>query len=447
MMKAVRRLIKAAQMRKKLNNKGLSLVEIIVAVVIFAAAVAPTMRLFSSAVGNNARSREQQRALAVAESTIESFKAYSIKDLCLQFGTTPGSAAQGTALAANSDAFKGVSYDGSTTLSVEALQGSTNVVAVDTEKQLNYDATHYNFKIKNAIEEEKRYDVEIEVNKQGDFQILEMKEMNPYTDAVIKRKSNDLTDLETKLYGKAQDDLAALANPADMVSGGTKILDTVNISSVDRKINITTATSGAAEIVKLTIDYDFALTYSYKYVSTGSGIKTKTGQSVSGTIQHDFGAGTSVFEEIVYDNSASIASAGGDLEGIYLYYEPMYAGVIGATSATDTINIDTSGVGTPVEVRVIKQKASGVSDTALQVYEDSYSLAVNGASNATLFHNLSKRIVGTGNLTPSLGGFSVTKSLEEDTKNDQGLLYDITVKVYKAGETDVIAAFRGTMNN
>lgn len=448
-MMAVRRLLKAVKMRKKLNSKGLSLVEIIVAVVVFAAAVAPTMRLFSSAVGNNSRSREQQRALAVAESTMESFKAYTVKDLCVQFGAVPGSASAGAAYATNTGAFKGVSYDAATALSVQASGSGGALPALNADESLNHEVTDYTFTIKDAIQEGQKYDVTVDLVRIAAPQTMNMKEQNPYTDAVVQRKSDDITDIKLKIYAKAQESLDALANPADMISGGSKTLESVTISSVDRKITLTAETDGAAEKVKEEIVYDYEASYTYKYV-TSSGAKTKTGPVISGTIQHVFNEATGATEELVYDNSATIASAGGRLEEINLYYCPMYAGAVGATSATDTIEIDTSAVagGTePVVIHVVKQKLFGISDTLLNIYETGYHVNVTGSSDAVLYHNLSESLTGVGTIyPPTITNFAKDCGLEEELE-EKGLIYSVAVNVYKAGDTNAVANFSGTMNN
>ena len=64
----------------KLNNKGFSLIEVLVAVVILALVAGPILMAFVMSARFNARARETQRVSAVAESVMEEFKGMSIAD-------------------------------------------------------------------------------------------------------------------------------------------------------------------------------------------------------------------------------------------------------------------------------------------------------------------------------------------------------------------------------
>lgn len=64
----------------KLNNKGFSLVEVLVAVIILALVAGPILMAFVMSARFNARARENQRISTVAESVMEEFKGLSIKD-------------------------------------------------------------------------------------------------------------------------------------------------------------------------------------------------------------------------------------------------------------------------------------------------------------------------------------------------------------------------------
>ncbi|MBQ0043145.1 MAG: hypothetical protein KBS85_07525 [Lachnospiraceae bacterium] len=63
---------------KKLNNKGASLVEILVAVVIFSFAVAPVMSSFIVSANMTAKASIRQRATNAAQQIMENFKAYPL---------------------------------------------------------------------------------------------------------------------------------------------------------------------------------------------------------------------------------------------------------------------------------------------------------------------------------------------------------------------------------
>lgn len=72
--------------RRQLNdNRGFSLVELLIAVVILAIIAIPLMRLFVSSTRINVKSRTTLRATTVAQDIMEGLKAYNIEELKEQF--------------------------------------------------------------------------------------------------------------------------------------------------------------------------------------------------------------------------------------------------------------------------------------------------------------------------------------------------------------------------
>ncbi|MBR0148809.1 MAG: prepilin-type N-terminal cleavage/methylation domain-containing protein [Lachnospiraceae bacterium] len=69
----------------KTDNRGFSLVEVLVAMVIIALVVAPIAALFSSSVRMNMVSKRRMNAVGIAEDTMEAIKANSVSDLCYKF--------------------------------------------------------------------------------------------------------------------------------------------------------------------------------------------------------------------------------------------------------------------------------------------------------------------------------------------------------------------------
>lgn len=425
--------------RKQLNNKGLSLVEVIIAIVILAIAVAPTLRLFASSTSFNARSREQQRAITLAESVMESFKAYSMKDLCLQFGAGGGGAP-----------FKGVSSDASTTRAVTA-PGAPGAAILDAKNELNPAISAYNFTINGALQEGKRYDVTVDVSKVSTEQVLKENEINAYTDAVIQIPESFLTDAFVTISQKATADLSGKAAPADMITGGTRSISSVKIASLKRVIDVIAVDDGSGEKVALSITYEYTGTYSYSYVTKTVGNKTVTGNLFTGTFQHDFDAPNGVYSLNAYDNHGTIASTGGKLENIYLYYFPIYKDAVDVTTVTDIINIDGATLGgtEPLPVHITKQQATYYSLTSMPSYEAVYHVTVNGAGNLALENNLNTCLSSTTTIVPVpvISGFVSADTLQEGILEDKGVIYNVEVKVYKTGETDVLASYSGTMND
>lgn len=81
-------------MRKKfrirMDDNGLSLVELLIAVVILAVIVAPLLHAFVTAARVNAISKKELRETALAQDIMEGLKAYSVEDLAYQFNYPTG---------------------------------------------------------------------------------------------------------------------------------------------------------------------------------------------------------------------------------------------------------------------------------------------------------------------------------------------------------------------
>ena len=66
---------------KRLNNSGMSLVEVIVAMTIFAIVTVPVLHALTTSAVYNQKARRRQNVTALAESVMENFKGYSIDSL------------------------------------------------------------------------------------------------------------------------------------------------------------------------------------------------------------------------------------------------------------------------------------------------------------------------------------------------------------------------------
>lgn len=438
-------ILKTRKMRRKLNDKGMSLVEVMIAVVILAIAVGATMRLFVDSASYDARSRQHQRAIAVAESAMESFKAYDLDELCLQFGAGSGGAV-----------FNGVSSDGLTTRTVTASNSSgLTVDPLDAEDELNDEVTNYYFTIDDAIEDGKRYDVKINVTRADAREMFDMKSINTYTDAVVQFPESETAGINAKIQGEALTDLAGVSLPSDIISGGSLSISNVNISSLERKFKLEIvhdATTDSDQVV-MAIDYIYSGTYDYQYVSSSSGVQTVSGRPFSGTKQHVFDETTGQTTLSVYDNSGTIATSDGKIKNMYFYYYPMYADAVEATSAKDIIEVNGGTIpadsDSQVQVHIAKQKATLYGSTLFNTYEATYHVETTGAGNVALDSNLDECLSGTGTTipVPVTSGYSENKTLMSGSKETKGVLYNVEVLVYNANETDVIATYKGTMNN
>ena len=73
--------MRVKRMWKRLNNSGMSLVEVIVAMTIFAVVTVPVLHALTTSAVYNQKARRRQNVTALAESVMENFKGYSIDSL------------------------------------------------------------------------------------------------------------------------------------------------------------------------------------------------------------------------------------------------------------------------------------------------------------------------------------------------------------------------------
>lgn len=71
--------------KRQLNNKGFSLVELLIAVAILAIIVIPTMKLFVTSAKFNFKSRKSLRTTTIAQDIMEGLRAYNIDEIKDQF--------------------------------------------------------------------------------------------------------------------------------------------------------------------------------------------------------------------------------------------------------------------------------------------------------------------------------------------------------------------------
>lgn len=67
--------------RRKLNNEGFSLIELLIAIVILSIIVVPLLHSFVTSARTNAKSRNTMHATAIAEDVMEQFEAHSLEEM------------------------------------------------------------------------------------------------------------------------------------------------------------------------------------------------------------------------------------------------------------------------------------------------------------------------------------------------------------------------------
>ena len=478
----------------KMNQRGMTLVEVLVAVAILAVVIIPTLHIFASTSATNLRSRQRQRATSVAEGTMESFKAYNLEQLCKQFASRN---------------FPGVEYiSGTTSMGVEAVYNPDSPSPTyvnpfrtdDTRSEFVDNADLYMFKVRKTASEGQYYDVDIYVTPAyapGNPDVQKMDDANAYSDAII-------TDLGVDFNDDALDGLKDMAaekweDNFPYPSAVSKEIVETKITNFHRVIDLEVNDNGRVQTVtmKVTCTGDAEVKYKYKLTAAASEVETSVTYS-------DLELEVVLNEEedaaepkvlTVFDNTAIIDAAEGDgldpklskLNQIYLYYFPAYSEQCGS-GAKDEINISGNltdlydrsaapGVSGPtanadsralgygsLKVCIAKQAAAGLSEVELSNSEATYQVTVNNTVNGgvvELRSNLTENLSSIGDIEvapPIITNFASTGTIREALSGRVPLLYNVDIRVYEAGTPEeekakdaaddyvAVAKFSGTMN-
>ena len=399
----------------QLNNKGLTFVEILVAVTMLTIVSLVFLRCISQTAFYNQRAREKQSALNLAQSLMEGFKAYDLGSIDAQFGSS-----------IQSD-FKMYNLEGSAAQSMSATgsYGLNRVKINGVEYDARISMTEYTPAVSSVVA------------KTG---LVESDIPNKYTDAIYCGK--EISAEQQMIYGKVAEvirdtDQITNMDPAKKAGMSVATLDMNNLEFLDttRSLDVTVNSD------KVTVAVSYSIKFTYEYDKVGGG--TEEYISEVNTITDT--------EVICFDNSTT----GVTLGNVYLYYYPAYnsnqGGQVKCTS--DVINI-ANNTGNNKKVYVIKQHNRALSSGELAICEGSYTpKVVQSGSAVTLYHNLKENLSGSGSSSYDKSGSITDKENYLDNANatkasrtQKTLLYNVNISIYKTGETNPIYVLKGTVN-
>lgn len=449
-----------SQRKRKLNNRGLSLVEVMVGIVILAIVTGPLLSSFVSAMRFNQRAKERQRTTTAAQSIMEGFKAYDVEALCWQFS---GDAAYPFRVIANVNPAAGVPSGEEGAVWEEALSDRDGDGVPDTSIVLQADGTyafkpasdgHYAFAMQNisfkidASDTAKLYDARVEIRPKaplpdadfnGTKEMVSFENMNSYLDAVYKQPASQDQLAYTQILNLLLDEL----NDQDESEQEFLLedLDTDKLYvSKTMEVLIESPSAGVCIVsVKTTYHYE---TVHYPYEAADG---SEQELLFSGELD---AAGSPT---VIYNNELT-AAEGARLENVYLYYYPAYKNVADVKINAETVLLQNNS-GEGKNIYLIKQVNGLLSNGRLLTCENSYTPTVSGGgSTIYLYHNLNQNLAGGATVgTVTMGG--VTENTQVVGKNPEHLLYEVVVSVYKAGAAangfpaeDCLLELNGSMN-
>lgn len=367
------------KMKKKLNNAGMTLIEVLIAMVILAVAIAPLMRSFVQVAYYGNKGRSLQQTSGIAQTVMENCKAYNMKAIQLKFANRTLIAHDYTSGASWIDASSGDDYhyfiDGMTVdnreVGMEILIKPMNTkdasgIAMPFEADfMNYDNVN---DVMDAVFVPQH--TMATTHSTSNFRELEREIcLNDLLMAVlshIKTADNTLTLSEFDLW-------------TDYIRSGPNRGEL----AFKRDIEIETYSEGGFDKVKVTYIYQLIVNDSvYDYTDAVTGApKTITIPASSMTKQDS---------AIIYDNTATKVNNAA-LERIYFYYYPAFKDYdnYDFPCVEDKITIK-NNIGKDVDFYLIKQNNPAIADNKEELLEDGYDVKVQvqGENVVNLYHNL-----------------------------------------------------------
>lgn len=391
--------------KQNIGNRGMTLVEVIVAMAVLTIIIIPVMRSFVYSARYNAKAHSLQKATVAAQTIMENFKAYAVDDICQQF-------ADGNFMVGSESP---VSY-------YEAVHDPTTFQHTYLIGDISYNGNVYDAQV-----------ILIPSTSLAPISMNTYMDSDAYCDAVYMVEAGSAYDIYNTVINEVQTAWSAVTDKADTEP---EDFDTENIV-FERRIEINIESSG-----KTTVAETYSYSTSYVY-NTESATNTF---SYSGHVMMDDDPSDGIDSPIViYDNSGTKEASGGRaiLKNVYYYFYPLY------TSSESDHWIDSdkvvvnSNYGENVNFYAIKQKSS-ISETELKVREEKAynSERINFALNGqlTMYDNLRVN-VGDQNAaavsitapTLSSGATRIGSMHPDASVINKVLIYDIEVRLYRGG--------------
>lgn len=425
----------------KLNNAGMSLIELLVAIAIMAVALVPLLFSFVNVAKYNARAREMQQTTALAHTVMENCKAYSMEDIKTQ------------------------------------MTGGTFLTGVPAS-QIYYDVANSTYYLTGVTAENGTYDVSLKftphsfvsgASATGD--ILNTESINPYLDAVFTPMGTqfnvDFPDGSSANYTAAELDQLAYLNALQVISENMKAVTeadlgtgkgvTLSESFIENSFKDNSPSNPnynkftTSRIIRILMwnpsDHEAVnVYYEYEFKTTDGKFYYKHTKEDGTEVTYECDANsTPTYSTIIYSNSlTNDVTHPTKIENLYFFYYPGYGGALSVFPlASDEMVVSNQlADGTrQIDVYLIKQKNPAYNDSNLSIVEASYATKVTGLYNGSytsgtnIYHNFDVNL--GGGTTPYNASSWFTSNLNIMPKlvptESKVLMYDVELNIYNTG--------------
>lgn len=379
---------------KKLNNRGFSLLELLIAVLILSIITVPLLHTYVTASRTAAKSRQAGDATAAAQNIVEAIQANSVSSV----------------LSSDSAAVAGLFGMGG---SASAAADQVNLTGITSGSSA--------------------FDAKVTLNPlpySGDGGI-NTKEITQYTamDAAYVQETGNL-------------DPDKVALDEFTTQSGYLLPD-----DKQRTIELTISSFASADAGKTGVQAALRFHYIFGYYET----TTVNGVSATEYRTMDIDSGTySLFP-------AGYTVQTGTPFSVYLLFNPYYDGTMGAYQ--DEITVSNTG-NLPCSVFLVKQKTSATTAAKESIYRAQVLLRESHIADSvnfftSVFSNIGQNLAGDGAIAGSqisyrkfyssvyyvTGSFGSGQLVDRERENR---LYQITVRLYPAGSTDLLTTVQAT---
>ena len=468
-------MLKCSNQKRKLNNKGMTLVEIIVTITILALVSGILLSAFVSVMRTSTKSRDVHRATTVAQNIMEGINLKKAEEMAYQFNY-PITKDSAGADVDNFSVYPASMFQYSTGDSVGELFEWTDPVSGDVSTEVvtssyslsdyealadaydiagansaymsditsgNYDFLQdengkYIYYMRNIMNDGRYYNAKITLDASAykstgssglttnEDEIIFVPTIDSTYDAVEVMKDDlDLTSL----------DQMKLNNPGEAKADGSNLCRTIEVT-IENALMV-----GPSEEYRTTIKVDY-----YYYIQRNDGTFSIPIQTI----------GTNT----VFENAGMEAEK--QLRSIYLYYYPLYNSTF--SNCKDIIKIKNPN-SMDIDVYIIKQEPSsgGMTPQTLASKEQTYGVTLNveepdfnaqGKSHIILHtnwdENLAEVYTGMSYTTNQAiykrNGYLVTEDMfgKTDIKNKKAYdrMFDVKVEIYKSEECSDLSTFK-----
>jgi prepilin-type N-terminal cleavage/methylation domain-containing protein len=449
----------------KKNNKGFSLVELIVTVTILAVIVAPLLRAFVVSAQTNAKAKERLRATNLAQNIMEDIEAYGLEEIAKQINSKGFKLIGNEASAAytSSELYKSTatstSYSVATTTDsttsqfdfIEKTSATSSCLLVDADSgTYKFQGTQnangcYYFAIGGIKSDGKEYDALITLTPAS---VGTVTDADGNTSSINDQYLADITAIDSSssfVFTCSQSDVSSDMESIKTEFGGkivNKATDAVIEASDyirDIKRTITVELDGTDYVTKVTVSYSYDLSIYGVNGSESKNLSTKVVKSYS-----------------VEDDA--------QLDNIYLMLYPWYNG---SANPSDTIiidnpkNLETNIIVAQQEKVASETNAGSVYTMNINLNETFQTGDITGAhaTHATvrpgvlsdttlnLKHQYYVGAALANNCTVTGGSCMLDANSTLVSTSKYGRIFDVTVKIYQAGTIFDGADYRNSFND